>query len=47
MHRCNIHYFVTFSQGKAPYDDKTDDEARQQILGGMKPLKPSGCSDEL
>ena len=45
----NVIYIMSslIALGRAPYDDKSDDEVRKQIFSGMRPLKPSRCSDEL
>ncbi|KAK2139078.1 hypothetical protein LSH36_2049g00039 [Paralvinella palmiformis] len=36
-----------FNAGKLPFGDVTDDEARQKVLKGQKPFKPTKCSDDM
>ncbi|KAK2139567.1 hypothetical protein LSH36_1714g00008 [Paralvinella palmiformis] len=36
-----------FNAGKFPFGDVTDDEARQKVLTGLKPIKPTKCSDDM
>ncbi|KAK2139077.1 hypothetical protein LSH36_2049g00034 [Paralvinella palmiformis] len=39
---------VTISYyGKLPFGDVTDDEARQKVLKGQRPIKPTKCSDDM
>ncbi|KAK2140211.1 hypothetical protein LSH36_1437g00034 [Paralvinella palmiformis] len=36
-----------FNAGKLPFGDVSDDEARQKVLTGQRPIKPTKCSDDM
>jgi hypothetical protein len=42
-----FHYYIFYSKGKLPFGDVSNDEARQKVLNGQKPIKPTKFSGEL
>ena len=38
---------MLFFEGKVPFGDISDAEARQKVLEGQRPSKPRNCSDEM
>ena len=42
-----VFIIIYISQGKSPYGDVNDNEAKQRVLNGTRPIKPLKCSGEL
>ncbi|KAK2140672.1 hypothetical protein LSH36_1280g00006 [Paralvinella palmiformis] len=36
-----------FSGGKLPFGDVTNEEVKQKVLNGQRPIKPRNCSGEI
>ena len=36
-----------FLKGKLPFGDVTNEEVKQKVLNGQRPIKPRNCSGEM